>query len=117
MRSIDNHYLLLALWHGEYALALMVAILAWTPMRLAILGIRTSRDHPDAMVAFALTGVFITFAVSIGTAWLGGQTQAMLFLVVGWGEGLLLGPRLVRQTAKEPEPVARIRCEFKRLTA
>ena len=102
MGSIDNHYLLLALWHGEYALALMVMILVWTPIRLLIFGSRRSPDDPDGLLAFALAGVFITFAVSIGTAWLGGQTQPMLFMVVGWSEGLLLAPIRLRQAVNEP---------------
>jgi hypothetical protein len=102
MASIDNHYLLLALEHGEYALALMVAILLWTPLRLLIFGARHSRDDPHGLIALTLAGVFITFAVSIATAWLGGQTQPMLFLVAGWSEGLLLAPKHARQAVNEP---------------
>jgi hypothetical protein len=98
MKSIDNHYLLLALEHGEFALALMVAILIWTPLRLLIYAERRAYGDPDGLLAFVLLGVYITFAVSIATVWLGGQTQPMLFLVAGWSEGLLLVPSRVRQT-------------------
>jgi hypothetical protein len=114
MRSIDNHYLLLALEHGEYALSVMVAILIWTPFRLLMYGVRHARDDPDGSLALMLAGVFVTFAVSIGTAWLGGQTQPMLFLIAGWSEGLLLAPIRMRQAVSEPL----VRCmpyKFKRV--
>src|ERR1700722_8120619 len=102
MKSIDNHYLLLALEHGEIALALMVAILIWTPIRLLVYGERRVYGDPDGLLAFVLLGVYITFAVSIATVWLGGQTQPMLFLVAGWSEGLLLAPSRVRHLVSEP---------------
>jgi len=100
MTSIDNHYLLLTLEHGEYALALMIFILVWTPGRLLPFGLKRSRDDPTASLALTLAGIYIAFAVSIATAWLGGQTQPMLFLVAGWSEGLLLGPA-VEMTARQ----------------
>lgn len=114
MRSIDNHYLLLALQHGEYALAAMVAILIWTPFRLLVYGFRRGRDDPDGSLALMLAGVFITFAVSIGTAWLGGQTQPMLFLVAGWSEGLLLVPIHLREAISEPV-ISRMPYKFARV--
>jgi hypothetical protein len=114
MRSIDNHYLLLALEHGEYALALMVAILIWTPLRLLMYGARRARDDPDGSLALMLAGVFITFAVSIGTAWLGGQTQPMLFLIAGWSEGVLLAPIRMRAAISEPV-ISRMPYKFARV--
>jgi hypothetical protein len=113
MTSIDNHYLLLALQHGEYALALMVFILLWTPLRLIVFRFRRLSEDPDALLALTLAGIYVAFAVSLGTAWLGGQTQPLLFLVAGWSEGLLLKP--IAEEVTEELPVQRRAFRFERI--
>jgi hypothetical protein len=107
MTSIDNHYLLLALNFGFYALASMILILLWIPVRLLVFGVGQSRDDPITSLAVTMTGIFILFAISISTAWLGAQTQPLLFLITGWSEALLLArlPTLVRTVAYQFERV------------
>jgi len=91
MASIDNYYLLLALQFGEIAFGLMVFILLWTPLRLIVFGLRRGFGNATGLLAVTLAGVYIAFAVSIGTAWLGGQDLPIFFLIAGWSEGILLG--------------------------
>jgi O-Antigen ligase len=107
MTSIDNHYLLLALQHGEYALALMVIVLLWTPFRLIAFSVRRSYENAAALLMLSLAGIYIAFAVSLATAWLGGQTQPLLFLIAGWSEGLLLNPaseRVIEKVSLQERP-------------
>lgn len=113
MESIDNHYLLLALTYGVYALAAMVLILLWIPLRLFAFVLRHPRDEPMTVLAVTLIGVFVIFIVSISTSWLGAQTQPLLFLSAGWSEALLLTPLLMR--ARVTSPVRRVSYGFERV--
>jgi hypothetical protein len=38
---------------------------------------------------FTLLGVQVVVAVSIMLSWLGGQTEPLLFLILGWSESVL----------------------------
>ena len=93
--SVDNYYLLLALEHGFIAAGLLILILLTMLVRLLIFGVRRPRDDPAAALAFTLMGVSIAIAVAIATVYLGLQTAPFLFLVIGWGEGLLSSGGLV----------------------
>jgi hypothetical protein len=114
MKSIDNHYLLLALNFGIYTLASMVLILLWMPMRLFRFGLRNSRDDPTTSLAVTLMGIFVVYIISIYTVWLGAQTQPMLFLVAGWSEALLVFHSPMMKT-KVPLPVQRVTYQFERV--
>jgi hypothetical protein len=113
MDSIDNHYLLLALNSGMYSLASMVLLLLWVPARLLGFGLRNTRDDPTTSLAVTLMGSFILLAISISTAWLGAQTQPLLFIVAGWSEALLLTPALM--TAKVAPPMRTVIYGFERV--
>jgi O-antigen ligase len=113
MQSIDNHYLLIALTYGMYALAAMVLILLWIPVRLFAFVLRHSRDEPMTALAVTMIGIFVIFIVSISTSWLGAQTQPLLFLSAGWSEALLLVPLL--KNARVPSPVRRVSYRFERV--
>jgi O-antigen ligase len=113
MDSIDNHYLLLALNSGMYSLASMVLLLLWVPARLLGFGLRNTRDDPAASLAVTLMGSLILLAISISTAWLGAQTQPLLFIVAGWSEALLLTPVLT--TAKVASPMRTVSYGFERV--
>ena len=113
MDSIDNHYLLLALNAGMYSLASMVLLLLWVPARLLGFGLRNTRDDPVGSLAVTLMGSFILLAISISTAWLGAQTQPLLFIVAGWSEALLLIPVLT--TAKVASPMRMVSNGFERV--
>ena len=113
MDSIDNHYLLLALISGMYTLAALIVLLAWVPARLLAFGLRNSRDEPATSLAVTLLGSFILFAISISTAWLGAQTQPLLFIIAGWSEALLLAPSLM--TSKAASQVREVNYGFERV--
>jgi hypothetical protein len=100
MTSIDNYYLLLALTHGVYALLALVTLFVWMSVRLARLGARLPREDPSASLAFTMLSVYIAFAVSIATVYLGLQAIPLLAMVTGWSEGMLLAPVYVLAGAK-----------------
>jgi hypothetical protein len=90
MQSIDNHYLLLALTYGEYALFLFVAILLCTMIRLILF----CRAHHGSVypgsIGLTLLGCIVTITVSITTVALLWQAVQLLFLITGWSEAVTL---------------------------
>jgi len=94
MRSVDNHFLLLALTYGEFVLALFVVMILWEMARLT----RFCASHHGAFfpgsIALTFLGIYFVIVVSIGTVWLGLQTVQLFFLILGWSEGLILTPGL-----------------------
>jgi O-antigen ligase/polysaccharide polymerase Wzy-like membrane protein len=115
MSSVDNNYLLLALTHGEYALAVFVAILVWIPARLLSFCARRSRDDPAGLIGLTSLGCFVTIAVSISTVAMMWQLIPIFFLLAGSSEGLLLG--WDRDEAREvtAEPVFGFALRFRRV--
>jgi hypothetical protein len=89
MYSIDNDYLLTALSFGVYALALLVVILASTPIRLGAFALRLPRAEPATMTAYTLIAVYAIIALSIATVWMGMQLETLLFLMTGWSDRLV----------------------------
>ncbi len=113
MSSIDNNYLLLALDSGMYALLLLVMILLWVPIQLLFFGIIRPIDDPATSLSFTLLGVFILYAVSSTSTWLGAQTEPLLYLIAGWGGALLAERKPVH--AIEPLPIQGLRYRFARV--
>ncbi|HLW71272.1 MAG TPA: O-antigen ligase family protein [Candidatus Binataceae bacterium] len=106
--SIDNQYLLVALDQGIYTLAVFVGLLVWMIVRLLRFALFQQRGGGAMLLGVSLLGTIVMIAVSISTVWLGAQTQPLLYLVIGWSEGLLLAnARAVHSTTIEREPVAR----------
>jgi O-antigen ligase len=103
LNSIDNHYLLLALEAGLYTLASFVALLLWMIARLVRLIISRPRGDATMLLGVSLLGTIVMIAVSITTVWLGAQTQPLLYLVIGWSEGLLLAGAASGSTAPDSE--------------
>lgn len=106
MGSIDNHFLLLALYSGMYALSALVLIFLWMPARLLGFSLRHGRDDPKTSLAVTFLGVFILFAISIFTAWMGAQTEPLFFLFLGWSEALQV---------LQPAPEASVVYQFERV--
>jgi len=103
MSSVDNHYLLLALIHGECVLALFVAILVCTIIRLAAFcKLHRGRVFPGSL-ALTLLGCLVTIAVSITTVALWCQAVQLFFLVTGLSEAVMSA-----RTQEQP------RCEIQR---
>jgi hypothetical protein len=94
MSSIDNHYLLLALNYGEYALAAFVSILFWMMVRLLVFSATHHGSTFPGSIALAFLGIYVVIVISISTVWLGLQTVPLLFLISGWSEALILAPSL-----------------------
>jgi hypothetical protein len=111
MESIDNGYLLTALTFGVYALGLLVAILIWTPLRLAAFSQTLRRGDPAALAAFSLIGIYVMVTIATGTVWLGGETIGRFFFVIGaWSAGLLNAP--LAETADSKPIVSRTRAQY-----
>jgi hypothetical protein len=92
MSSIDDEYLLIALTWGVVALALWLGALAWVLARLLWFGSKRPRDDLGGSLAWTLAGTCILFAVALTTVYLGGQSAAVLSIIWGSSEGLLLSP-------------------------
>jgi len=117
MNSIDNYYLLLALTHGVYALLAFVTLFIWMSVRLALLAVRLPREDTSASLAFTMLGVYLAFAVSIATVYLGLQAIPLLAMVTGWSEGMILAPVLVAAGAQALVPIASGPVRFERVMA
>jgi hypothetical protein len=115
MNSIDNYYLLLALTHGVFALLALILLFSWMSVRLARFGARLPSDDTSATLAFTLLSVYLAFAVSLATVYLGLQAIPLLLMVTGWSEGMLLAS--VPAGEKAPIPVALRRFRFERVMA
>jgi len=90
-KSIDNHFLLIALRHGMVVLSLLAWLLVGTALRLLIRGLSVPvANPPGSCLAFSLIAIYVMYTVSLGTVWLGEQTEPLLFLLLGWTEGYLL---------------------------
>lgn len=98
MSSIDDQYLLIALTWGLIALSLWLGALTWILARLLWLGSQRPRDDLRGTLAWTLAGACILYAVALTTVYLGGQSAALLSMIWGWSEGLLLSslPALAR---------------------
>jgi len=90
MPSIDNHYLLLFLMHGQIAFYCFLYILIGTMVRLLIHAARSPPPpRSGASLAFTLASIYLGYVVAIGTVYMGGATVAMLFMITGWAESFM----------------------------
>ncbi len=91
MPSIDNHYLLLFLMHGQIAFFCFLYILLGTIVRLLIHSIRSPPPpRSGASLAFTLASIYLGYTVAIATVYMGGQTVPLLFMLTGWAESYML---------------------------
>lgn len=89
MPSIDNHFLLLTIMHGKIAARIFMGIMIIQCVRLGLLARKVPRSRPEYLLSVSLMGTLLMIFVSIATVYLGGQVEQLLFLVVGWSEGLI----------------------------
>lgn len=94
IRSIDNHYLWLALRHGLVAVYLLVFILVYTGTKLLIKGFQFKNIYYRSLFS-CLTGCLILMLVVFATVFMGGQTESLVFLIVGWAHGLMLRKKVL----------------------
>ena len=88
MASIDNAYLLLALAHGITYTGIFALFLGIMMLRLVQAGLKA--DSRSRVLFFTLAGIFVMFAISLGTVWMPPATEAVVFLFAGWAEGRII---------------------------
>jgi membrane protein implicated in regulation of membrane protease activity len=116
MPSIDNHYLLLFLMHGEIAFACFLYILIGTMFRLLIYAVMIPPPPTSGgSLAFTLASINLGFMVAVATVYMGGQTIPMLFMLAAWANSYIQSggrDRLAAGSivyAAEPAPPFRFR--------
>jgi hypothetical protein len=92
--SIDNYYLLLWLMHGLIAVVFLLTIMVTMTFRLVRQEMRSPVKYPlGSSLGFTLAGIYIIYAVTIATVYMGLQTIPIFALITGWSEGYLVYPR------------------------
>ena len=111
--SIDNYYLLLCLMHGLIAVGLLLGIMVLMTVRLVRLEMRSEVTYPlGSSLGFTLAGIFVVYAVTIATVYMGLQTVPIFAIITGWSEGYLLGERYPSYPHVPPPPFS-----FRRIVA
>ncbi len=106
MESIDNAYFLMALQHGIPAPVLFVIIFLYAIGTQIKFGLDSSAKEPP--LGFTFAGIYLSCFFAFATVYIGGQTPALLFLFLGWGEGIRkrgvqsLGPDDAKPVAAPP---------------
>jgi O-antigen ligase len=85
--SVDNEYLLLAAMQGFTGLGLFLVILLGSVARLVRLA-RRRLEREDKALVFAHLAVLIGMMTALTTVYLGEQALLLLFLIVGWIQGM-----------------------------
>jgi hypothetical protein len=86
-QSIDNQYLVLAVIEGFFGLALFLAIVTGTAMRL-LQFISRPLEQEDRLLVFAHLAVLIGLMTTVATVYMGEQVVALFYLLVGWVQGM-----------------------------
>ena len=86
-KSIDNHYLMLAVTQGLTGLAAFLVIVALTVGRLFNLAGRTLGTEDRGLV-FTQLAIMIGLLTTITTVFMGEQALILFFLMVGWVQGM-----------------------------
>ena len=86
-KSVDNEFLLVAAAQGLFGLGLFLLIVFGSCVRLFRLAQRNLAMEDKGLV-FAHLTVLMGLMISLTTVYLGEQTLILLFLVVGWIQGM-----------------------------
>ncbi|MEY4749812.1 MAG: hypothetical protein RIQ60_2026 [Pseudomonadota bacterium] len=86
MESIDNAFFLMALQHGVPAVAVFGLIFAYAIVTQIRFGLAAPPGEPP--LGFTFSGIYLMCAIAFATVYMGSQTEPMLFLLLGWGEGI-----------------------------
>jgi hypothetical protein len=110
--SIDNFYLLLCLMHGMIAVGLLVTIMVTMIFRLVWSEFLSPVSYPlGSSLGFTLAGIFVVYAVTIATVYMGLQSLPVFAIIAGWSEGYLIRP----WASMSESGVARSKIPFKRV--
>ncbi len=116
MSSIDNYYLLLSLWHGFTASALLLTIFISITIRLFRRGFREAESSlPRPSLSFTLAGILISVIFTLATVYMGTQVVPMVAMLIGWSEGYLLAPMATRSIELPVAPVRTSDLRFARV--
>ena len=86
MESIDNAYFLMALQHGIPAPVLFVIIFIYAIGTQIKFGLDSIAKEPP--LGFTFAGIYLSCFFAFATVYIGAQTPSLLFLFLGWGEGI-----------------------------
>ena len=86
MPSIDNAWLFMALQHGILAPAVFTVILIYAIISQLKSGLRSQTGQTP--IGFTFSGIYLMCLISFTTVYMGGQTEPMIFLLLGWGESI-----------------------------
>jgi hypothetical protein len=86
MESIDNAFFLMALQHGVIAPALFVIIFLYAIVSQVIFGLKSPPG--EAPLGFTFAGIYFMCFFAFSSVYMGAQTEPLLFLLLGWGEGI-----------------------------
>ena len=108
MHSIDNFYLLLALMHGLPTLFCLWGVFGYLGLRLFWSGMREPPNQKQgSSLNFTLLGIFVAYAFTLFTVYMGKQTMPLFFIFAGWADAHLHGKPATHTAVTEPAPPAR----------
>jgi hypothetical protein len=112
--SIDNYFLLLWLMHGLIADGLLIVMLLVMPFRLVRSELRSPVSYPlGSSLGFTLAGIFVVYAITIATVYMGLQTIPVFAFITGWSESYLI--RRGSSTSAPAVAVQQSQSSFKRV--
>lgn len=85
MESIDNAFFLMALQHGVIAPFIFIAMFFYAIVSQLQFGLKAPAG--EAPLGFTFAGIYLMCFISFATVYMGAQTEPLLFLLLGWGEG------------------------------
>jgi hypothetical protein len=105
MKSVDNAFFWMALQHGVIAAGLFFVILLYAIISQIKFGLNAPPDEPP--MGFTFAGIYLMCLIAFATVYLGGQTEPMIFMLLGWGENIKNRLATARPLAKGPATTAR----------
>ena len=110
--SIDNEYILVAMWQGYAGFFLFVGMIVLTGIHLIRLCMRL-RSREDILFAYCMLGCVLAMSFSASTVSLSDPMQQIWFLLMGWS--ISIQPTLTQEDRLAP--VATGRFAFQRVFA
>ncbi len=86
MESIDNAFFLMALQHGVLAPLLFAIIFVYAIVSQVVFGLKSPVG--TAPLGFSFAGIYLMCFIAFASVYMGAQTEPLLFLLLGWGEGM-----------------------------
>ena len=86
MESIDNAFFLMALQHGVLAPLLFAIIFVYAIVSQVMFGLKSPVG--TAPLGFSFAGIYLMCFIAFASVYMGAQTEPLLFLLLGWGEGM-----------------------------